>query len=226
MVEQRYKAVLEVLDGATVIDVARRNGVVRQTVHDWLRRYAAGGLAALVDGSSKPQSCPHQMAPEVEAAIRAAPGPSRLGPSHHRPPPAARRRCARPGPLVDLSLPGPPRPHRPSGPPQAPQRLQARGALLGHGAVADGHRGRRGPHRRSGGQDRHRHRRPLTVPAHGGLRQRHGRERDRPVQDRAAPQSSRPGPQRRTVARPRRPRDRHLRLGVVVQRGAHPRRAR
>jgi hypothetical protein len=28
-----------VLDGATVIDVARRNGVVRQTVHDWLRRY-------------------------------------------------------------------------------------------------------------------------------------------------------------------------------------------
>jgi transposase InsO family protein len=78
LVEQRYKAVLEVLDGATVTDVARRNGVVRQTVHDWLRRYAAGGLAALVDGSSKPQSCPHQMSPEVEAAIlelrRAHPG--------------------------------------------------------------------------------------------------------------------------------------------------------
>ena len=78
LVEQRYKAVMEVLDGATVTDVARRNGVVRQTVHDWLRRYAAGGLAALVDGSSKPQSCPHQMAPEVEAAIvelrRAHPG--------------------------------------------------------------------------------------------------------------------------------------------------------
>ena len=78
LVEQRYKAVREVLDGATVIDVARRNGVVRQTVHDWLRRYGAGGLAALVDSSSKPQSCPHQMAPEVEAAIlelrRAHPG--------------------------------------------------------------------------------------------------------------------------------------------------------
>ena len=78
LVEQRYKAVCEVLDGATVIDVARRNGVVRQTVHDWLRRYAAGGLAGLVDGSSKPQSCPHQMAPEVEARIlelrRAHPG--------------------------------------------------------------------------------------------------------------------------------------------------------
>jgi len=78
LVEQRYKAVLEVLDGATVTDVARRNGVVRQTVHDWLRRYAAGGLAGLADGSSKPQSCPHQMAPEVEAAVlalrRAHPG--------------------------------------------------------------------------------------------------------------------------------------------------------
>ena len=78
LVEQRYKAVCEVLDGATVTDVARRNGVVRQTVHEWLRRYATGGLAGLADGSSKPQSCPHQMAPEVEAAIlelrRAHPG--------------------------------------------------------------------------------------------------------------------------------------------------------
>ena len=69
LVEQRYRAVMEVLDGATVVDVARRNGVVRQTVHDWLRRYAAGGLAGLADGSSKPQSCPHQMAPAVEARI-------------------------------------------------------------------------------------------------------------------------------------------------------------
>lgn len=78
LVEQRYKAVCEVLDGATVVDVARRNNVVRQTVHDWLRRYAADGLAGLADGSSKPQSCPHQMAPEVEARIlelrRAHPG--------------------------------------------------------------------------------------------------------------------------------------------------------
>ena len=69
LVEQRYKAVCEVLEGATVVDVARRNGVVRQTVHDWLRRYAKDGLAGLVDGSSKPVSCPHQMAPEVEARI-------------------------------------------------------------------------------------------------------------------------------------------------------------
>ena len=45
LVEQRYQAVLEVLnDGATVTDVARRYGVARQTVHEWLRKYAAEGL--------------------------------------------------------------------------------------------------------------------------------------------------------------------------------------
>ena len=69
LVEQRYKAVLEVLEGADVIDVARRYGVVRQTVHTWLRNYASRGLGGLVDGSSKPLSCPHQMSPEVEARI-------------------------------------------------------------------------------------------------------------------------------------------------------------
>jgi transposase InsO family protein len=70
LVEQRYRAVLEVLnDGATVTDVARRYGVVRQTVHTWLRKYAASGLGALADQSSRPGSCPHQMAPEVEALI-------------------------------------------------------------------------------------------------------------------------------------------------------------
>lgn len=38
LVEQRLRAVQEVLDGATVTDVAMRNGVTRQTVHTWLRR--------------------------------------------------------------------------------------------------------------------------------------------------------------------------------------------
>ena len=70
LVEQRYQAVLEVLNnGATVTDVARRNGVSRQTVHAWLHRYASRGLAGLADGSAKPLSCPHQMTPEVEARV-------------------------------------------------------------------------------------------------------------------------------------------------------------
>jgi transposase-like protein len=69
LVEQRHKAVMEVLDRATVTDVAMRNGVVRQTVHDWVRRYANDGLAGLADRSSKPEWCPHQMLPAVEARI-------------------------------------------------------------------------------------------------------------------------------------------------------------
>lgn len=85
LVEQRYRAVLEVLEGASVTDVARRYGVARQTVHGWLRRYANdGGLGGLADRSSRPVSCPHQMPPLVEATVvamrRAHPawGPSRL----------------------------------------------------------------------------------------------------------------------------------------------------
>ena len=70
VVEQRYRAVLEVLEeGLPVTEVARRHGVARQTVHEWLARYAQGGLGALADRSSRPASCPHQMPPEVEARI-------------------------------------------------------------------------------------------------------------------------------------------------------------
>jgi transposase len=79
LVEQRLAAVKEVLDdGVTVTDVARRYGVARQTVHEWLRRYARSGLAGLIDQSSRPASCPHQMPAVVEARIvelrRAHPG--------------------------------------------------------------------------------------------------------------------------------------------------------
>jgi transposase InsO family protein len=79
LVEQRYAAVLEVLnDGATVSDVAMRYGVARQTVHEWLRRYGNDGLRGLVDQSSRPLSCPHQMPAVVEARVvelrRAHPG--------------------------------------------------------------------------------------------------------------------------------------------------------
>ena len=35
------RAVWEVLDGASVSEVARRFKVSRQSVHSWLRRYAA-----------------------------------------------------------------------------------------------------------------------------------------------------------------------------------------
>lgn len=79
LVEQRVAAVLEVVnEGVAVAEVARRYGVTRQTVHRWLRRFAAEGMRGLADRSSKPLGCPHQMSAEVEALIvemrRACPG--------------------------------------------------------------------------------------------------------------------------------------------------------
>jgi transposase len=69
VVDQRVSAVHEVLDGATVVGVAARYGVSRQTVHRWLRKYADEGVVGLVDGSPRPASCPHQMPAVVEARI-------------------------------------------------------------------------------------------------------------------------------------------------------------
>ena len=61
--EQKYQAVMAVLtDGASVSEVAQRWGVSRQSVHAWLRRYEDEGLAGLERRSSRPVSCPHQMA--------------------------------------------------------------------------------------------------------------------------------------------------------------------
>jgi len=69
VVEQRHRAVLEVMEGLPVTEVAGRYGVTRQTVHRWLRWYASGGIAALADGSHRPATCPHRTSPEVEARI-------------------------------------------------------------------------------------------------------------------------------------------------------------
>jgi hypothetical protein len=51
VVEQRYRAVMAVLDGARVTEVAAEVGVSRQSVHSWLVRYRDGGLAGLADRS-------------------------------------------------------------------------------------------------------------------------------------------------------------------------------
>ena len=85
VVEQRYQAVLAVIDqGETVTSVADRFGVSRKTVHAWLSRYEGGGLENLANRSHRPVSCPHQMEPAVEVVLaelrRAHPswGPRRL----------------------------------------------------------------------------------------------------------------------------------------------------
>jgi transposase len=83
VVEQRYTAVQEVLGGMPVTQVADRYGVSRQSVHGWLRRYQAEGLAGLEDRSHRPRSCPHQASVQVEVAVcelrRQHPGWGRCG---------------------------------------------------------------------------------------------------------------------------------------------------
>jgi transposase InsO family protein len=70
VMEQRYQAVMAVVqDGWKVTEVADRLGVSRQSVHNWIARYEAGGLPALADRSHRPASCPHQTAAEIEAEI-------------------------------------------------------------------------------------------------------------------------------------------------------------
>jgi transposase len=68
--EQRYQAVLEVLLSLVpVAEVAERYGVSRQTVHAWVRRYQAEGLAGLADRSHRPRHHPWQLDAEVAAVV-------------------------------------------------------------------------------------------------------------------------------------------------------------
>jgi transposase InsO family protein len=69
VVEQRLDAVRVVLAGATVTEVAARVGVSRQTVHCWLSRYLAEGVAGLVDRSRRPHGCPHRCSGDVEVVV-------------------------------------------------------------------------------------------------------------------------------------------------------------
>ena len=142
LVEQRYQAVLEVLnDGATVTDVARRYGVARQTVHEWLRKYAAHGLGGLADRTSRPLSCPHQMPARARGPRRGdASGASGLGTAHDLVLARTRGRDAVAGADVGGALLDPPRARHAAGAQTEAQRLQALGTQPGDGAVADGHR--------------------------------------------------------------------------------------
>jgi transposase InsO family protein len=69
VVEQRYRAVLEVGAGVLVAEVAERFGVSRQSVHAWVRRYEQGGLGGLMDRSRRPKSSPGQVSAGIEALV-------------------------------------------------------------------------------------------------------------------------------------------------------------
>ncbi len=65
--EQRYRAVLEVLDGSPVSEVAVRYGVSRQAVYAWKAKHAAGGIEALREVSRRPKTSPTRVSGDVEA---------------------------------------------------------------------------------------------------------------------------------------------------------------
>ncbi len=59
LLEQRHKAVLEVLGGASVTDVACRR-VARQTLHDWPRRYEEARRSRDSRTPSSSHVCDHE----------------------------------------------------------------------------------------------------------------------------------------------------------------------
>jgi transposase InsO family protein len=67
--EQRYRAVLEVMAGVPVTEVAGRYGVSRQSVHGWLRRYRDEGPSGLADHSHRVHAHPWQIPAELESAV-------------------------------------------------------------------------------------------------------------------------------------------------------------
>lgn len=68
-VEHRFRAVVEVLDGAPIAEVARRYGTSRQSLHTWLRRFREGGRDGLKGCSRRPNTSPSRVAVEVELVI-------------------------------------------------------------------------------------------------------------------------------------------------------------
>ncbi|WBC13425.1 IS481 family transposase [Micromonospora sp. WMMA1998] len=69
VMEQRFHAVMECLGGTPKTEVAARYGVSRQTIHNWLARYAAEGIKGLEDRSHRPHVCPHRVDPSTEALV-------------------------------------------------------------------------------------------------------------------------------------------------------------
>lgn len=69
LVEQRYRAVLEVLDGSPVSEVAVQYGVSRQSVYARKARHVAAGIDRLREASRRPRTSPSRLAAETEALV-------------------------------------------------------------------------------------------------------------------------------------------------------------
>lgn len=128
-----------------------------KTVHKWLRRYGAEGLKGLADRLSKPESCPHQMLPGVEARVvemrREHPG---WGAADHPHPSRTGGGDVAAGSQLDPWGPVASRADRSHHASAAPVGVQAVGAVPLDGVVADGHGGSVPPGRWQRGEGRHR----------------------------------------------------------------------
>jgi transposase len=69
LVEHRYRAVMEVLDGSPASEVAVRYGVSRQSVYSWKARHAAAGVDGLRESSRRPRTSPARLTAETEALV-------------------------------------------------------------------------------------------------------------------------------------------------------------
>ena len=69
MIEHRLGAVLEVLNGAPVSEVALRYGASRQSIYNWKARYEREGQPGLKDRSRRPLTSPQRMPAEVESLV-------------------------------------------------------------------------------------------------------------------------------------------------------------
>ena len=69
LAEYRYRAVLEVLSGAAIGEVAARYGTSRQSLHTWRQRFREEGRPGLLDRSRRPHHSPLRLAAELEATI-------------------------------------------------------------------------------------------------------------------------------------------------------------
>ena len=65
----RYMVDAVVLEGRSPIALARSHGISQSWIYELVARYREGGYAAIEPRSRRPQSCPHQVGLEVQAAI-------------------------------------------------------------------------------------------------------------------------------------------------------------
>jgi len=65
----RYMVDAVVLEGRRPSELARSHGISQSWIYELVARFRRGGYPALEPGSRRPRSCPHQVRPEVQAAV-------------------------------------------------------------------------------------------------------------------------------------------------------------